>query len=996
MLKKKKFIKLFFILIISIGCGLSYLYIRDKDVIDINAKFLNFYIKHKLATVFPDSEINIGKTTLTWQNKSENFILSSQDLTIKSAKFGANITIPEFLLYSRVGILFLWGNCDFSYIDIPKLHVGFYDIEKKVEVNLIENSIKAIKDILGNAIKLDIPVFISNAVLTKSGKEDLMIKQLNMKINKGYDKNTIDFNLENDNSFVSMTVHEHYKGVMSLEMSYGNFSTKILGYLGNLNTQLPLYENLNFSGDVVLKIDEYDKITYGNVNVQSIKGVIPCVSSHKCYVHDFRTKLVYQNDILSVKNFFVLLDQSKIVANGVIDDENVSLNFNIDAVSPEVLCNYWVTNLYPDLNHWYCTNVKEGKISDLKLQIKGKWDNIFLYNDFSSYNVNADIKNVSIKFNDNFDPVRIVHGKLYLHDNKFVITSNDSSFKEMVVKDGILAIEDLRDTNAVMNISGNSVSNVKQLYLAVDDKEFIPLDDKKIFGNALTNFNFKIFNLLNDDVVDYESDIHTLVESFKADSILGTFDVYNTKVDIVLHDENININAQGHMNGYPMSLKISKNLQNNYKSHYAFTGYISTENVKGLGIFDYENCSGIMKSNLQWNTDGDSTDIAGDIDLAHLKVYFNGLAKQSFNSVVKFSASFKDKNEVKISNASIIGDNIDVELSGKVGNNIELLLNRVKLENTDVKAELKKNEDSITMKMFGKSLDLSAFDFTDVIKGKSALKYANVNVNVDRVIMKNDVVAKDIDFKLDRYDGVYRAIKLTGNFVDSGDFNMEYGPIGLEISTNNAGALLRALNILDVINKGKLSFYMYPINTNDITHGMFSLTNFHLVNASILAQILTLSSLKGVVNTLNGKGIYFNTLNVPFTYQDNLVNIDESWMEGSELGISLGGELNVDTNMFDIKGQIIPAYVINKIIWQTPIIGKLLTGGQSRGVIAIDYKVKGTDKDHDLSVNLMSILTPNLLKRVLQVFDNKLTKKDNVKNKSSVQKTKESQVSKVS
>ncbi|GAT78775.1 hypothetical protein [Ehrlichia ruminantium] len=45
-----------------------------------NVKFLNFYVKHRLAKVFPSSEISIGSTTLTWQNKSENFILSSQDL----------------------------------------------------------------------------------------------------------------------------------------------------------------------------------------------------------------------------------------------------------------------------------------------------------------------------------------------------------------------------------------------------------------------------------------------------------------------------------------------------------------------------------------------------------------------------------------------------------------------------------------------------------------------------------------------------------------------------------------------------------------------------------------------------------------------------------------------------------------------------------------------------------------------------------------------------
>ncbi|OUC04422.1 hypothetical protein DB91_02795 [Ehrlichia sp. Wisconsin_h] len=994
MMLKKKIIKLFFVLIIPVMCSVSYLYIHDKNVIEINAKFLNFYIKHKLTTIFPDSEIDIGSTTLAWQNKSENFVLSSRDLTIKSAKLGVTITIPKFLLYSRVGILFLWGNCDFSYIDIPKVHVKFYNIQKKFEISSVKSSVQILKDIILKAIKLDMAVFIRNAVIAKSGKEDLVIKQLNVKVDRGYDKNTIDFNVENDNSFISMTVHEHYKGIMSFEISYGNFSTKILGYLGSLNEQLPLYENLNFSGDVILRVNEYGEITYSDINVQSIKGGIPCVSSHKCYIHDFRTRLVYQNDVLSVKNFSLLLDQSKIVATGAVDNENVNLNFNIDVISPRTLCNYWVVNLYPDLNHWYCTNVIEGKMSDIRLQIKGKRDEIFVHDDLSSYNVSADIENVSIKFNDNFDPVRIVHGKLYLRDNQFFITSDNSDFKGMIVQGVVLKIENLKNVNAVMSISGSSVGSIKQLYGAVNKEQFIPLDDNKIFGDCHTSFDFKIFNLLNDNVVDYESYIHTQIKSFKADGVLDTFDVYDANVDITLHGNDVKIDTQGYMNGYPMFLKVDRNLRDNYKFHYEFAGYISTKNVKKLEIFRCENCSGVMKSNLQWDINGNNTIIAGDVDISQLKLHINGLPNNSFDGLVKFSASFKDKNEVQIDNASIIGEGVDIELNGKVGTNVELLLNKIRLKNTDIEAELKRDSDSITVKIFGKSLDLSTIDFFEVMKGQSQIKQTRVDVNVDRVIMKNNVVTSNIDFKLDCYGNVCPNVKLTGSFLDNSNFNVDYGPIGLEISTNNAGELLRAMDILKVVNKGNLSFYMYPVKTSEVTSGMFSLTNFHIVNASILAQILTLSSLKGVVNTLNGKGIYFNTLNVPFTYQDDLININESWAEGSELGISLGGEVDLSMKMFNIKGQIIPAYVINKIIWQTPIIGKLLTGGQSRGVIAIDYKVKGTDKDHDLSVNLMSILTPNLLKRVLKVFDSKLIKKEHVKKKSN--KVDENQVSMVS
>ena len=984
MLKKKRIVKAFFILLIFILCGTSYLYVRDRSVIEINAKFLNFYVKHRLNAVFPDSVVDIGNTTLIWQNKSENFVLSSQDIVIKSDKLGVKITMPKFLLYSRVGILFLWGNCDFSYIDIPGVNVEVYDAEKKLDIDVSENLVVVLKNILFKAIKIDIPVFVSDAVLSKSGKEDLVIKQLSIKVNKEYDKNTVDFEMESSDSFVSMKAYDHYRGIMSFEASYGNFSTRLLGYLGNLNAQLPLYEDLNFSGDVVLKINEDNAISYGDVNIQSLKGTIPCASSKQCYIHDFRSRLIYQNGVLSVKNFSLLLDQSKISAIGVVNSEDVNLSFNFDIILSEKLCDYWVGGLYPDLNKWYCYNISGGNISDITLQIKGKWKDIFDHYDLSNYDISADIKNVSMRFNEDFDPIKIVNGKLLLHDNKFVITSDDSNFKGVLIQNGTLNIENLNDKNAVMNITGNSTGDVKELYKVVNEEDIVLLDKNKISGNSSTEFNFQIFNLLNDDAVDYVSNIHTKVKSFIADDVFNTFDIYDAEVDVILHNQDIDVESKGYMNGYPMSLKMHRNLKDSHKSHYEFVGYISSQNMVELDIFDYEGSSGVVKTNLQWYSNNDNTVVTGDIDLSQLKLQINGLGNTTFQNVVKFSAMFKDKDEIKINHASIVGDDVDVELNGKVGNNVELFLNKIKLKNTDAKAEIKKGKDFTEVKLFAKSLDLSNVDLSEIIKGKSSLKQTKVNIVADRVLMKNNVVTNAVNFTMDCNDGKCNQIKLTGGFLDNSNFEIEYGPIGLEITTDNAGELLRAMDVLKTINRGKLSFYMYPIEHDKVTSGMFSLTNFHIVNASILAQILTLSSLKGVVNTLNGKGIYFNTLNVPFTYQNNLINITESWIEGSELGISLGGEIDIDTKMFDIKGQIIPAYVINKIIWRTPIIGKLLTGGQSRGVIAIDYKVKGTDKDHDLSVNLMSILTPNLLKRVLKIFDNKLGKKEKIEKKAPV------------
>ena len=276
-------------------------------------------------------------------------------------------------------------------------------------------------------------------------------------MNKEYDKNVIDFNIDNEDSFLNMKAYEYYKGVMSFEVTYGNFSTELLGYLGNLNPQLLLYDNLRLSGNSMLRINESEEITYGNIDMQSLAGDIPCGSAQRCRIHDFKTKLIYQNNVLSLKNFALFLDKSTVSGMGVIDNGYVNLNFYVDSISPEKLCQYWSVDLYPDLNKWYCSNVKFGKINNLKFQIKGQMGNNLIYNDVSNYKVDAEVKDVAIKFHDNFDPVKIVNGKLSLHNNDFIITSDNSDFRGMVIKDANLKIENLNDANAVMKINGSSI-----------------------------------------------------------------------------------------------------------------------------------------------------------------------------------------------------------------------------------------------------------------------------------------------------------------------------------------------------------------------------------------------------------------------------------------------------------------------------------------------------------------------------------------------------------
>jgi hypothetical protein len=67
-----------------------------------------------------------------------------------------------------------------------------------------------------------------------------------------------------------------------------------------------------------------------------------------------------------------------------------------------------------------------------------------------------------------------------------------------------------------------------------------------------------------------------------------------------------------------------------------------------------------------------------------------------------------------------------------------------------------------------------------------------------------------------------------------------------------------------------------------------------------------------------------------------------------------------------MQGTIVPAYALNSIIGNIPLIGSLLLGGEGQGLFAANYRATGSAADPQVSVNPLSALTPGFLRRLLQ------------------------------
>jgi len=137
--------------------------------------------------------------------------------------------------------------------------------------------------------------------------------------------------------------------------------------------------------------------------------------------------------------------------------------------------------------------------------------------------------------------------------------------------------------------------------------------------------------------------------------------------------------------------------------------------------------------------------------------------------------------------------------------------------------------------------------------------------------------------------------------------------------------------------------------------GQLKIKGFRIIKAPTMASLLSLASLVGTIEMLNGPGISFNKLETKLSWQDKIFTIEDAKMPGNSLALTAGGYFDLNKEQLDLKGKVIPFNIINSIVKSVPLVGSLLVGD---GIIATDYHMQGAMDDPKIAVNPVSTLLP--------------------------------------
>ena len=111
---------------------------------------------------------------------------------------------------------------------------------------------------------------------------------------------------------------------------------------------------------------------------------------------------------------------------------------------------------------------------------------------------------------------------------------------------------------------------------------------------------------------------------------------------------------------------------------------------------------------------------------------------------------------------------------------------------------------------------------------------------------------------------------------------------------------------------------------------------------------------------------HFDRMVARFRNVDRRINIDEALLRGATTGATFNGHFDLAASRVAINGTFIPAYDFNNAIGHIPLVGMILTGGNSGGLFGVTFRIEGPLTGPRLLFNPLSAVAPGIFRKIFE------------------------------
>lgn len=254
-----------------------------------------------------------------------------------------------------------------------------------------------------------------------------------------------------------------------------------------------------------------------------------------------------------------------------------------------------------------------------------------------------------------------------------------------------------------------------------------------------------------------------------------------------------------------------------------------------------------------------------------------------------------------------------------------------------------------------------------------------VDLRFDRVLLGpgRELSAFDARARVDER-AVVREARAAGR-AGTGAFELAVVPAGsgptarrnVTLTAADAGALLRAFDVIGTIDRGRLSVTAaYESSRRGAPlRGQAEMTDFAVRDAPAFGKLMQAMTVYGLFEAASGPGLGFSRLVAPFVLSPDALVLEDARAFSASLGLTARGRIDRRQQTIDMQGTIVPAYVFNTLLGNIPLLGRLFSPERGGGLFAVTYRMRGALADPSVNVNPLSALTPGFLRGIFGIGD---------------------------
>lgn len=243
----------------------------------------------------------------------------------------------------------------------------------------------------------------------------------------------------------------------------------------------------------------------------------------------------------------------------------------------------------------------------------------------------------------------------------------------------------------------------------------------------------------------------------------------------------------------------------------------------------------------------------------------------------------------------------------------------------------------------------------------------DLDVKIAAVTGANKQSLGQLELTMSRRGGVVRALQAKAQ-LGEGPIIVKRDDSGVvAVHAEDAGAFARFLDLYAKMEGGSLDLTLRE--AADGSHGIAAIKKFVLRNEPALRRLAAAGVQASGAASIDPDAIKFERMTAQFTRSSGRLDLQEALIFNRDVGLTTQGFIDYANDKVDLNGTFVPAYQVNSLITNVPIVGTLLGGGQHEGIFGVNYRITGPASAPTLTVNPLSGVTPGILRKIFGVVD---------------------------